>query len=327
MERNRFHLCFLVSLLLCWTTTAQAGGISIASACNPVAQNACGLPFPSDLFRNLTGTYNFSNAILDRTIHGPTHLWWRVAPQFPAGFRPAKIFNNSDGFSALGPVLFELKHFPTQDIPKDGAGTLLVYEMDNDKQVPMVVSLSQVANPKMDVRTSRPVIIAWPKTRFEFGKRYVAVLLKAPFDAAAHNSTSFVPSPGMQKVLNGKANFFLQRAYKPALDLMARNNIARSNILSLTFFTVRTEDEVVGPMQKMVKEALSFPAVVNGIQPDNVTLGDPNYELVTLKGMLSLVNAEYVHVLFTDGIHLVYIGLGMMAVGVAVMRQMINFDI
>jgi len=44
-------------------------------------------------------------------------------------------------------------------------------------------------------------------------------------------------------------------------------------------------------------------------------------------GMLSLVNPKYVGVLFTDGIHLVYIALGMMALGVLVMRQMINFDI
>ncbi|MBL4748603.1 MAG: type II secretion system F family protein [Magnetovibrio sp.] len=44
-------------------------------------------------------------------------------------------------------------------------------------------------------------------------------------------------------------------------------------------------------------------------------------------GMLSLVNPAYVGLLFTDGIHLVYTGLGMMGAGVAVMNQMINFDI
>lgn len=44
-------------------------------------------------------------------------------------------------------------------------------------------------------------------------------------------------------------------------------------------------------------------------------------------GMLSLVNPEYVVTLFTDGIHLVFIGLGMMGVGVFVMAQMMNFEI
>jgi len=44
-------------------------------------------------------------------------------------------------------------------------------------------------------------------------------------------------------------------------------------------------------------------------------------------GMLSLVNPPYVMTLFTDGIHLVFIGLGMMGVGVFVMAQMINFEV
>lgn len=44
-------------------------------------------------------------------------------------------------------------------------------------------------------------------------------------------------------------------------------------------------------------------------------------------GLLSLVNPAYVGVLFGDGIHLIYIGLTMMGLGVLVMKQMINFDI
>lgn len=43
--------------------------------------------------------------------------------------------------------------------------------------------------------------------------------------------------------------------------------------------------------------------------------------------MLSVVNPEYVKILFTEGLHLVGIGLGMMAFGVAVMWKMINFDV
>ena len=44
-------------------------------------------------------------------------------------------------------------------------------------------------------------------------------------------------------------------------------------------------------------------------------------------GMLSLVNPAYVATLFTDGIHLVFIGLGLMGVGIFVMAQMINFEV
>lgn len=44
-------------------------------------------------------------------------------------------------------------------------------------------------------------------------------------------------------------------------------------------------------------------------------------------GLLSIVNPDYVSVLFNEGIHLVYIGLGTMAFGVFVMNQMISFDV
>jgi len=44
-------------------------------------------------------------------------------------------------------------------------------------------------------------------------------------------------------------------------------------------------------------------------------------------GLLSIVNPAYVSILFNEGIHLVYIGLGTMAFGVFVMNQMINFDV
>lgn len=44
-------------------------------------------------------------------------------------------------------------------------------------------------------------------------------------------------------------------------------------------------------------------------------------------GLLGIVNPEYVGVLFGEGIHLVYIGLSVMAFGTFVMSKMINFDI
>lgn len=279
----------VLAVFLLTPATVMAAGISPASSCNPVAVNACGLPFPSDLFRNLSGKYNFSDSILDRTVAGATHQIWPVKNQFPASFLPSKIFNNSNGFSALGPVLFELNIEPLHDIPADGAGHLLVFDLETDEQIPMVVSLSRVASPQKQLRERRPVIIGWPRSRFEFGRKYVAVLLKAPFDAAAGNTTTFTVSTGMQKVLNNKAGYAVQTAYKPALELVDRNGIARTDILSLTWFTVRTEAEVTTPMRTMVQTALSYPSMVASLEQRD-SLGDPAQGLVTLKGQLSLVN-------------------------------------
>lgn len=285
----RLHLCLAGLLCLLAAGLAQAAGFSAATTCNPVAVSACGLPFPSDLFRNSAGKYNFSDSIFDRRISGKVHQEMPFRNQFPSHFTPSRIFNDSDGFSALGPILFELSEWPVQTIPADGEGHLLVIDMATDARIPVVVSLSAAANPQQDFRQRRPVIIAWPRSRFEFGKQYVAVLLKAPFDAAVGNSTSFVPSEGMQKVLNNKAGYLVQPAYKNALAVVDRNGIARSDILSLTWFTVRSESNVTTPLKTMVQTALDYPGIVSGLEK-TTALGDGDHGLVTLKGNLSLVN-------------------------------------
>ena len=277
------------SLLVLAAIPAMAAGLSVASKCNPVAQKACALPFPSDLFRNTVGKYNYSDTILDRDVNGITRQYLTIRSQYPDSFSPSKIINGSSGFSALGPVLFELAAFPTHEIPADGAGHLLVIDMESDEQVPMVVSLSRAAQPQRDFREARPVIIGWPRTRFEFGHRYIAVLLKAPFDQAVGNSTTFVPSAGMQRVLDGKAGIWVNNAYKAPLAVMERNGIQRSDVLALTWFTVRTEAEVTTPIKTMIQQAMEVPSILGG-REKTTTLGDPDYELASLKGQLSLVN-------------------------------------
>lgn len=278
-----------VVMLLGLPGITAAAGISVASTCNPVAQKACALPFPSDLFRNLGGTYNYSDNILDRDVNGVTRQYLTIKSQYPESFRPSRIINDSDGFSALGPVLFELPAFPAHEIPADGEGHLLVIDMETDGRIPMVVSLSRTAQPKRDFREARPVIIGWPRSRFEFGRKYVAVLLKQPFDQGIGNTTTFVPSAGMQRVLEGRAGLTVNYAYSNALQVLDRNGIDRSNVLSLTWFTVRSEEAVTTPLRTMVQRALERGSIMTGFRKVDV-LGDADWESATLKGELSLVN-------------------------------------
>lgn len=281
MNSIRFIYGLCGCLLLLSSTSLMAAGLSVASTCNPVAQKACALPFPSDLFRNTVGTYNYSDTILDREVSGISRQYLTIRSQYPDSFAPSKIINPSSGFSALGPVLFELPAFPAHSIPADGEGHLLVIDMDSDERIPMVVSLSSAAQPQRDFREARPVVIAWPRTRFDFGHRYIAVLLKSPF--------GFEPSAGMQKVLDGKAGIWVNNAYRNALTVLERNGIGRDEVLSLTWFSVRREAEVITPMQTMLQQAMETGSIVSGMTK-TTGLGDPDYELASLKGELSLVN-------------------------------------
>lgn len=287
--RSRCVSLLGAAMMLWLPGLVSAAGISVASTCNPVAQKACALPFPSDLFRNLTGTYNYSDNILDRDIGGVTRQYLTIKSQYPESFRPSRIINNSDGFSALGPVLFELPAFPAHDIPADGDGHLLVIDMETDARIPMVVSLSRAAQPKRDFREARPVIIGWPRSRFEFGHQYMAVLLKQPFDQGIGNTTTFVPSIGMQRVLEGRAGLIVNNAYSNALQVLDRNGIVRNDVLALTWFTVRSEEAVTTPLRTMVQKALERGSIMTGLRKVD-TLGDAEWEAATLKGDLSLVN-------------------------------------
>lgn len=275
--------------LSCMMSPVHAAGLSVASGCNPVAQSACSLPFPSDLFRNTAGKLNYSNRIMDRRTSGTVHELLPVASQLPTKFTPANILNDSRGFSALGPVAFELPAFPEGDIAEDGQGVLIVFDRDTLQNVPMRVSLSKIANPQRELREKSAVIIAWPRSRFDFEKRYVAVLLRTGLSSADLAHPQMQPSEGMQRVLDGNAGYFVQNAYAPILDAVAQKGIARDDILSLTYFTVRPEAEVTSPLQQMVAQATRQPLAIYDIRTRNA-LGSKDYEYATYEGHMRLVN-------------------------------------
>ena len=258
----------IASLLL--SSVVSAAGFSAASTCNPLAVETCGLPFPSDVFRNTVGHYNFANSILDRRTSGLVRTVLPAQVQFPASFSPANIFNDSSGFSALGPVAFELADWPLAAIPKNGDGVLHVYNMRTGERVPMVVSLSEAAQPQRDLREARPVIIAWPRSRLEFGEKYLAVLFKSTLNDGYFSASGielFTPSEGVQKALDRTAGWVLNYVYGSPLNAMDAIGIDKSDVLSFTWFTVRDESEVVEPMQHMISTALAYPNYIRNL-PD-----------------------------------------------------------
>jgi pimeloyl-ACP methyl ester carboxylesterase len=289
--RSGLSTAFALGGLLLISSLSSAAGFSPASSCNPLAQETCGLPFPSDVFRNNFGRYNFSDTIFDKRTSGMVRTLLPARTQYPSSFQPSKIFNDSTGFSALGPVLFELNDWPFSDIPKDGEGFLHVYNMATGERVPMIVSLSDAAQPQRDFRESRPVIIGWPRSRFEFGEKYVAVLLKSGLNNAFNSGgvEVFTPTEGVRKALEGSAGWVLNYVYGAPLKAISDIGIDNNDVLSFTWFTVRKESEVVEPVLGMVNKALAYPNYVDGFNVSE-PLGDSEYGLVTLKGEMSLVN-------------------------------------
>lgn len=287
-----FSFTFLTVLIVFvgLNQSLYAAGISIVSKCNPVAVQTCGLPFPSDLFRNTAGKLNFSDKVWDRTVDGDTHELLPLSIQYPENFQPAKVFNGSSGFSPLGPILFELPDFPIQELMVPTEEFLVVFNRDTMQKVPMVVSMSKVANPTRDFRQPKPVVIAYPRSRLDFGGRYIAVLLKNGLNSFSPEGYSAMePTTTMQSVLNGDATWLLQWAYDPVLKKINQLGIAKSDILSATFFTVKKEKEVTDPLLGMVAQATANKPFNTGFT-EIAHLGSEETGNTTLKSQMSLVN-------------------------------------
>jgi hypothetical protein len=278
---------------LCTTVIAHAE--AVASNCNPVAIKTCGLPFPSDLFMDQkTQRLHFDDAIIDREITGPIRQSNTVLSQMDPSFSPAQIFNGSTGFSAAGPVLFELPVAPATKLPKDGGDFAQVYDLDTGARVDMIAELSMAASKPLDPAKASSVISMWPRSRFEFGHRYVAVLTTALKATSGTASADYVRSAGMSVALGltapqTNADTKLVNAYSDPLDVLQLNGIDAEQVLSATFFTVRTEQEVTGPMLHMTDYIQKQPLKISAMKPGK-SLGTTPYALGTLYGRVDLVN-------------------------------------
>jgi len=279
---------------LCVATSATQAQ-TVPGNCNPVAVKTCGLPFPSDLFMDQqTQRLNFDDAILDREITGPIRQSKTLLSQMDPSFSPAKVFNGSTGFSAAGPILFELPSQPASKLPKDGGELAQVFDLDTGARVEMVAELAMAARNPLDPAKASSVISMWPRSRLEFGHRYVAVLTTGLKAKTATGSADYSRSAGMEIALGlappqTEADSKLADAYGESLDVLQLNGIDAGTVLSATYFTVRTEQEVTSPLLQMADYIQAQPLKISGLKPGK-SLGTSQYALGTLYGRVDLIN-------------------------------------
>jgi hypothetical protein len=278
-----------------WSLAGIANAGSIAGNCNPVAIKTCGLPFPSDLFMDTNAhRLAFDDAVIDTTLDGPVRQQQTMLSQMDPAFTPAKIFNGSTGFSALGPVLFELPSQAANTLPQDGGELIKVFDIDSGQRVDIVARFSRAARQPQDPLLASTVIEIWPRSRLEFGHRYVAVLTTALRKKTATGTEDFTRSHGMEIALGLQPatttrETALVDAYEESLDVLANNAVTPQQILSATFFTIRQEQEVTAPLLKMADEIAERDLHISELKPGKA-LGSLLYGLATLYGRIDLVN-------------------------------------
>ncbi|MCZ7527283.1 MAG: hypothetical protein M5U14_13425 [Acidimicrobiia bacterium] len=181
-----------------------------------------------------------------------------VLAELPPSSRPSAVYTGHDGFSPLGPILFEVDRAPDPaSLPADGGATLRVFDVTAGVEVPIRAEISEEA-----ARRGGHVVVAWPRTRFEFGHRYVAALTDrlVPLGGGAYR-----PSPGFAEAIRGGLSplglrYGLLRLY------LAWRGIRAADLVSATYFTVRSEADATDPLRSMAATAYARPHPVRDVR-------------------------------------------------------------
>jgi len=206
------------------------------------------LPYPSDEFTVADSTY-----ATGRRVSIPDGIVpERLTRQFGAGLTIDEVFEGADGFSALGPVTFELdRPVRVLDLPTDGGEVVAVFDQRTGARVP--VRIRHGADGILRGGAS-PVVTAWPLTRWTPGRTYVARIT-----TTVPAVTGRVVRPaGMERPVGHLASV--------RDDLRRIEGDRWAEYASATRFTVRSSANANAPLDAMVATARSLPHPVRGVQ-------------------------------------------------------------
>lgn len=249
-----------------------------ALSCNPVHATGCVLPFPSDVFARPD-----ASSPTGVRLSVSDDVWPQaMRDQLPAEVAPSRIFGGHDGFSALGPILFEVDApYDDASLPVDGGDALAVFDLTTGARIPIRAGLDVQAR-KHDPTTT--VIRAWPVDRFDWGHRYVAVLTSA----LRHADGTAVPRAAtFQAVLDGTAPQQWVAYHRPLLDALAGHGISRDDMVAVTGFTVRSQADATGAELALVDRARAEDHPVKDVR--TLPLPDP-FVAALVTGMVRLTD-------------------------------------
>lgn len=244
--RPRLFACLALSASLSCSAHAAASFITEESPCNPVRVDNCVLPYPSDLY-----TVPDADSATGKIINVPfSVLRSQIQAELPPTLTPEAVFGGSSGFSAATTVLFELDQAPDlATLPGDGGNAVVALDLDTGERVPVRALLNEYARSNK-VTAAKQVVEIYPQSRWKFSGRYVVGLTK---NLKTQSGGNFVPSAGFAAALNDVGSD-LNGAYAPALQVLESYGIKRDELISATFFTIRTEEEVTGPMRRIAAD-------------------------------------------------------------------------
>ncbi len=138
-----------------------------------LAVGSCALPYPSH--RRVLGRRSdqrHGSAHRDAAGRGDRPSCSQLGPGATIG----DAFEGADGFSAITPIVFEFdRSVIPWTLPDDGGDVLAVFDAQSGERVPIRAEVPAEAVRHGDLDT---MVVAWPRTRYEYGRTYVARLTR-----------------------------------------------------------------------------------------------------------------------------------------------------
>ena len=205
------------------------------------AVRSCALPYPSDEFTVADPTSSTGRRIEMPPELVPAELLDQLGPGATIG----DAFGGADGFSAITPVMFEVdRSVIPWTLPDDGGDVLAVFDAQTGERVPIRAEVPAEAVRHGDLDT---MVVAWPRTRYEYGRTYVARLTRGVRPAVGDRLQQ---APGLTDAELGGS--------RPVDQL--RSDLARldgadrwSEVVNATRFTVGSRQDATGELDAMAE--------------------------------------------------------------------------
>ncbi|MCB9388217.1 MAG: hypothetical protein H6512_01095 [Acidimicrobiia bacterium] len=221
-------------------------------SCHPLANPTCALPWPT----NLATQHDASSPTGLRTHVAPEVMSAQGRATISQPLQPHEVLNNgSTGFSAAGPILFELP--ADTDMRSLTDSSVVVFDTATSTTAPVRVRAETHATER-----DAKVISVWPKDRFEFGHRYVAALTNSP---TTKSGAPIAAAPGLASLLS-EGNNDPGAAYIRGLVAEANGfGVPTQRIASITDFTVRSRSDIADPIRAVTAQIWDTPHPIRNV--------------------------------------------------------------
>lgn len=255
---------YLLKLSCCLLAISSSFSIQAEQTCHPFSVNTCTLPFPSNFYT-------------DSDVSSPTGLqvdlkgtmFSQAAEDKISNLTSPQVFSGANGFSASAPIMIELPSaFDDSSIPVEGGQTVLVFDQTTAQRV--AIRTQRFAYAQDDRFAEKAEIIEiFPRTRFEYGHHYVAVVTNQLRTAAGEN---FVAHENVSQLISGQADWSGAGRMSTSLNNLTAYGISPQEVVTFVEFTIGDEATNNDPLFSLMDQVAELEHPVRNLKTQQINV-------------------------------------------------------